>query len=96
MFTNVILDRRVAALEPVLIPQPLKNTLGGMPLLAVLAKVFQQPLVDEAGVTIQLGPLDLSRTPIAPLSRMQACAAGQRGGTENPMIFFTLARDTPK
>ena len=42
MFANVILDRRVAALEPVLVPQPLKSTLGGMPLLAVPAEVFQQ------------------------------------------------------
>ena len=67
-----------------------------MPLLAVAAEVFQHPLVDEAREPIQLGSLDLRRAPIAPLSRMQACAAGQRGGTENPMIFFTLARDTPK
>ena len=65
MFTNVSLDRRVAALETVLVSQPLKNTLGGMSLLAVRAKVFQQPLVDEAGETVQLRPFDLRRAPIA-------------------------------
>ena len=47
------------------VPRPLKNPLGGMPLLAVPAEVFQQPLVDEAGETVQLGPLDLRRAPIA-------------------------------
>jgi len=33
VFMNVILDRRIAALEPMLIPQPFKNPLGGVPLL---------------------------------------------------------------
>ena len=66
VFTDAVLDRRVAALEPVLAPEPLKNTLGGMPLLAVLAEVFQQPLVNDLGETVQLWPLDLRHAPIAP------------------------------
>jgi hypothetical protein len=65
MFTDIILDRRVAAREAVLVPQTLKNTPGGMPLLAVPAKVFLQPLIDEAGEPVQLGPFDLRRAPIA-------------------------------
>ena len=37
-----------------------------MLLLAVLAEVLQQPLIDEAGgETVQLGPFDLRRAPIA-------------------------------
>ena len=48
------IDELATALEPVLVPQPLKNTVGGIPLLAVPAKVFQQPFVDEAGEAIQL------------------------------------------
>ena len=65
MFTDIILDRRVAALEAVLVPQTLKNTLGGMSLLAVPVEVFQQPLIDEAGEAVQLRPFDLRRAPIA-------------------------------
>jgi len=84
MFTNVILDRRVAALEPVLIPQPLKNTLGGMPLLAVPVEVFLKPLVDEADETIQLGPLDLSRTPIAPSRACKHALPGSGAAPKNP------------
>jgi two-component system, response regulator RegA len=44
MFTDIILDRRVAALEAVLVPQPFKNALGGVALslgsLAALCVVF--------------------------------------------------------
>ena len=65
VFPNVILDRRVAALERVFIPQPLKNPFGGMALLAVAAEILCKPLVDEAGETIQPGPLDLCLAPIA-------------------------------
>ena len=64
MFTDVGLDRRVAALEAVLIAQAFKSLFGGMPLLAVPAEVFQQPLVDKAGKAIQLRPLDLRCAPI--------------------------------
>ena len=65
VFTDVVLDRRVAALEAVFIPQPLKNPLGSVPLLAVLGEILCKPLVDEASETIQLRPLDLGRPPIA-------------------------------
>ena len=59
----------LAALEPVLIAQPLKNTFGRVPLLAVPGEVFQQPLVDEASKAIQLRPFDLSPAPIARRNR---------------------------
>ena len=38
VFTDVVLDRRVAVLEAVFIPQALKNPFGGMALLAVAAE----------------------------------------------------------
>ena len=40
-------------------------------MLAVPAEVFQQPLVDESGKTVRLGPFDLRRAPVDPLLRMQ-------------------------
>lgn len=58
VFTDVVLDRRVAAMESMLIPQPLKNALGGMSLLAVPAEILLQPLVNKAGKAIQFGTLD--------------------------------------
>ena len=84
MFTNAILDRRVAALEAVLVPQPLKNTLGAMSLLAVPAEVFQQPLVDEAGEAVQLRPLDLRRSPIAPSRACKHALPGNGAALKNP------------
>jgi hypothetical protein len=62
MFPDVILDRRVAAHEAMLIAQPLKNPFGSVPLLAVPVEVFLQPLIDEAGEGIELRPLDLRRS----------------------------------
>ena len=61
MFTDVVLDRRVAALEPVLITQPFKNALGSMSLLAVPAEILLQPLINEPCETIQFGSLDTGR-----------------------------------
>ena len=79
MFADIILDRRIAALKVVFIPQALKNTLGGMPLLTVPTEIFLQPLIDEAREAIQLRPLDLRRAPIAgrhrkPHNLIHACA----------------------
>ncbi|ALI56309.1 mobile element protein [Celeribacter marinus] len=65
MFPDVILDRRVAAHEAMLIAQPLKNPFGSVPLLAVPVEVVLQPLIDEAGEPVQLGPLDLRRSLIS-------------------------------
>ena len=84
MFTDTILDRRVAALEAVLVPQSLKNTLGGMPLPAVLAEIFQQPLVDEAGETVQLGPLDLRSAPTAPSRACKHALPGNGAALKTP------------
>ena len=62
MFPDVILDRRVAAHEAMLIAQPLKNPFGSVPLLAVPVEVFLQPLIDEASEAIELRPLNLRRS----------------------------------
>jgi len=64
MFADIILDRRIAALKVVFIPQALKNALGGMSLLAVPAEIFMQPLIDEASESIQLRPLDTRCSPV--------------------------------
>lgn len=68
MFAHVILD---------------EYPLGRVALLAVLANVIAQPLVDDPGEPVQLRPLDQRRPPIP-------------GGTEKRTIFFTLSRDSPK
>jgi hypothetical protein len=86
LFANVILDDGVAAGEPVLVPQPIKNPLGRVTLLAVLASVIAQPLVDDLDKPVQLRPLDRRRPPIPRYP----------GGTENRSIFFTLSREIPK
>jgi hypothetical protein len=48
-----------------LIPQTLKNALGGMALLPVPAEIVLQPLINEAREPVQLGPLDICRSLIA-------------------------------
>ena len=65
MFTETTHDIRVGALGAVLVTSPLKNTLGGMPLLAVPAEACQQQLVEEPGKVTQLRPIDLSRSLVA-------------------------------
>eukprot|EP01035_Chromulina_nebulosa_P056028 gene56028-biopygen39992 len=50
MFPDIILDRRLTAAKLVLIPQALKNALGGVALLARKAEIVLKPLVDEAGL----------------------------------------------
>jgi hypothetical protein len=83
LLAHVFLDDGVAAGEPVLVPQPIKNPLGRMALLAVLADIVAQPLVDDLGEPIQLRTLD------RPVRRYP-------GGTEKLTIFFTLSREIPK
>ncbi len=64
LLAHVILDDGVAAGEPVLVPQPIKNPLGRVTLLAVLADVVAQPLVDDLGEPVQLRTLERRRAPI--------------------------------
>src|SRR3954449_201520 len=64
LLAHVILDDGVAAGEPVFLPQPIKNPLGCVTLLTVLADVVAQPLVDDLGEPIQLGTADRRRPPI--------------------------------
>ena len=64
MLTQVILHDGIAANEPVLIPQPFENTLGGVALLAVPALILSQPRIDNLGEPIQLRPLDLGPPPV--------------------------------
>jgi len=61
-FGDVFLDRRVATLKPVLVPQPFKNALGGVALFAGTVEAVLQPLIDEAGEPEQIGPFDQRRS----------------------------------
>src|SRR5271156_6822970 len=93
MFANVILDDGVAAGEPVLVPQPIKNPLGRVTLLAVLASVIAQPLVDDLDKPVQLRPLDRRCPPIPrryrkPQHLLHALA-------RNPKVTRRLARTHP-
>ena len=95
MFTDIGLDRRVAALEPVLVTQPLKNTLGRMPLLAVPVEILLQPLVDEARECIQPGPLDLSRSLISGRDRKAHHLLHARPRYPKMARRFAFAHATP-
>ena len=62
----VALDYRVLAIEPVLIPEPLKDALGGVALLLGDPQVLFQNPVDHAGKRLQLG---LARRAMPPVAR---------------------------
>ena len=53
-FPDVVLDDCVLARKPVLVPQPLIDTLGGVTLLLRNSLVFLEDLVDHALVWVQL------------------------------------------
>ena len=54
--SHVVLDYRVPAGEPVLVPEPLEDALYRVPLLLRKAAVILQDPVDHAPVRVQLGP----------------------------------------
>ena len=66
---HVILHDRVAAGEPVLVPEPLQHAPGRMALLAVDPDIALQPAVDDLGEPVQLRPLHRRRSPIAGRNR---------------------------
>ena len=53
---HVVLDDGVSAVETVLVPEPLEDALGGVPLLPGNAMIIVQNLVDDASKGIKLGP----------------------------------------
>ncbi|QFT71799.1 hypothetical protein FIU92_02060 [Ruegeria sp. THAF33] len=55
---NIILDDGVTTLEAMLITQSLADPLGRMPLFARSLPIFRQPLINDPGEPIQLGPPD--------------------------------------
>jgi hypothetical protein len=84
LIAHVILDDGVAAGEPVLVSKPIKNSLGRVALLAVLANVVAQPLVDDLGELVQLGPLDRRRPPIPPaVPKSSASSSRSRAKSQN-------------
>src|SRR6202007_190949 len=93
MFTHVILDDGVAAGEPMLVPQPIKNPLGRVTLLAVLASVIAQPLLDDLGEPVQLRPLDRRRPPIP--RRYRKTQHLLHALARNPKVARRLARTHP-
>lgn len=74
----------IAPLKLVLVAQPFKNALVRVALFAGTVGGVLQPLIDEAGEPVQLGPLDI-------------CRSVMSGRDQNIIIFFfTLARGIPK
>ena len=61
---DVVLDRGVSAVEPVLVLQPLEDALGRVSLLPGTPEVVLQDPVNDAGVGLQLGPLWRSLSPV--------------------------------
>ena len=84
MFPDIVLDRRLTAAKLVLIPQALKNALGGVALFARKAEIVLKPLVDEAGEPVQLGALDRSRSLISGWDRKAHHLVHAR--TRNPKV----------
>src|SRR2546421_1298942 len=93
LIAHVILDDGVAAGEPVLVSKPIKNPLGRVALLAVLANVVAQPLVDDLGKLVQLGPLDRRRPPIP--RRYRKAQHLLHALARNPKMTCRLARTHP-
>src|SRR5947208_2907486 len=93
LIAHVILDDGVAAGEPVLVSKPIKNPLGRVALLAVLANVVGQPLVDDLGKLVQLGPLDRRRPPIP--RRYRKAQHLLHALARNPKMTCRLARTHP-
>ena len=58
VFPHIVLDDGVTTLEAMLIAQSLEDPLGRMPLFARSLPIFRQPLIDDPGEPIQLGPPD--------------------------------------
>jgi hypothetical protein len=84
MFTDIVLDRRLTAAKLMLIPQALKNALGGVALLARKAEIVLQPLVDETSKSVQLRSLDRSRSLISGWDRKAHHLVHAR--TRNPKV----------
>src|SRR5271167_3724994 len=93
LIAHVILDDGVAAGEPVLVSKPIKNPLGRVTLLAVLADVVAQPLVDDLGEPVQLRPLD-RRRPAIP-RRYRKTQHLLHALARNPKVTCRLARTHP-
>ena len=66
IFPHVVLDSGVSAVEPVLVPEPLEDALGGVALFLGASEVVLQDPVDDAGEGLQLG---LSRRRLSAITR---------------------------
>ena len=84
MFADIVLNRRIAFLKFVLVPQPFKNTLGGVAWLAAATEVLLQPLINQNGECIKLGLLDLSRAQIAPSRVCEHAREGNGAAPKTP------------
>ena len=65
MLSDVVLDRSVSAVEPVLVPEALEDALGGVALLPGTREVILQDPVDDSGERLKLGPSRRSLSPVA-------------------------------
>ena len=65
MLPHVVLDYGVLAAEPMLVPEPLEDPLGGVALLSGTPEVVCQDLVDDAGEGLQLRTPGRGLSPVA-------------------------------
>ena len=65
MLPDVVLDDGVSALEAVLVPEPLEDALGRVPLLPGNAMIIVQNLVYDAGVGLKLRAPRWALSPVA-------------------------------
>ena len=65
ILSDVVLDRGVSAVEPVLVPEPLEDALGRVALLPGTPVVVLQDPVDDAGVGLQLGTPGRDLSPVS-------------------------------
>ena len=56
IFPHVVLDSGVSAVEPVLVPEPLEDALGGVALFLGASEVVLQDPVDDAGEGLAIVP----------------------------------------
>ena len=85
ILSDVVLDGGVSAVEPVIVPQPLEDALGGVALLPGAREVILQDPVDDAGEELQLGPSRRSLSPVPPEARSRSASCAPCPGADRTL-----------
>ena len=70
VFTDVVLDDGVSTVEPVLVPEPLEDALGGVALFPSNPLVVIEDAVDDARKGLKFGPARWHLSPVARRDRV--------------------------